>query len=419
MTTPISASVPAIFLERRDCGWHSLAHRTQFEGIRILKGHRAVRIDVAARSVEVKPATTSMTTLYYDKLLIGTGATPSLPEMKGVGSAGVFLLHSMGDSFAVKQYLDATNPRRAIIIGAGYIGLDMADALTRRGMEVIIASRTPSVLPTVDAEFGRMVEDELTRNGVKIFTNVNADEIRPNLHRLRVSGSNGFQQDGELVLLAVGVKPNTRLGVEAGLKVGAHGAFLTNRRMQSGAPDVYVAGDCAETWHRLLQRYTYLPLGTTSHKQGRIAGENAIGGSAEFAGSLGTQVVKVFDLVIGRTGLKHDEAAREGFQPLTVQSVMDDHKAYYPGATPLHARVTGDRDTGELLGSQLLGTWSAEVSKRLDVFAIALFHKMTVAEITDLDLSYTPPLSSPWDPVQMAAQIWNTNFEKVRRGALP
>jgi NADPH-dependent 2,4-dienoyl-CoA reductase/sulfur reductase-like enzyme len=163
-------------------------------------------------------------------------------------------------------------------------------------------------------------------------------------------------------------------------------------------------------YHNLLKRHTYLPLGTTSHKQGRIAGENAMGGASEFAGSLGTQVVKLFDLVIARTGLRHDEAARETFQPFTVESVMNDHKAYYPGATQLRVRVTGNRDTGKLLGAQLLGAWRAEVSKRLDVLATALFHGMGVAELSDLDLSYTPPLSSPWDPVQMAAQAWNAQL---------
>jgi NADPH-dependent 2,4-dienoyl-CoA reductase/sulfur reductase-like enzyme len=185
--------------------------------------------------------------------------------------------------------------------------------------------------------------------------------------------------------------------------------------MESGVPDVYVAGDCAETWHRLLNRHTYLPLGTTAHKQGRVAAENAMGGHREFAGSLGTQVVKIFNSVIARTGLRQDEAEREGFQPFTVGSTMNDHKAYYPGATTLRARVTGDLATGRLLGAQLIGTWGAEVSKRIDVFAAALFHGMTVDEISDLDLSYTPPLSSPWDPVQMASQAWSLKQIEQRR----
>jgi NADPH-dependent 2,4-dienoyl-CoA reductase/sulfur reductase-like enzyme len=221
-----------------------------------------------------------------------------------------------------------------------------------------------------------------------------------------------------MVLIAVGVKPSAELGAEAGLQTGVKGALAVNRKMESTLPDIYVAGDCGETYHRLLDRNAYLPLGTTSHKQGRVAAENALGGNRIFAGSLGTQVVKIFNLVIARTGLRHDEAERESFHPFTTESTVNDHKAYYPGATQLRVRVTGDLDTGRLLGAQLIGVWGAEVSKRVDVFASALFHAMTVGQISDLDLSYTPPLSSPWDPVQMASQAWCTNVNTIEREKL-
>jgi NADPH-dependent 2,4-dienoyl-CoA reductase/sulfur reductase-like enzyme len=176
--------------------------------------------------------------------------------------------------------------------------------------------------------------------------------------------------------------------------------------METNLPAIYAAGDCVETWHHLLGRPTYLPLGTTAHKQGRIAGENAVGGTREFAGTLGTQVVKVFDLVVARTGLRDDEAAQAGFDPFTVEVTTWDHKVYYPGAHEVRIRVTGDRETGRLLGAQMIGHVHAEVAKRIDVVATALFHGMRVEELNDLDLSYTPPVSSPWDPVQMSAQAW-------------
>ena len=167
------------------------------------------------------------------------------------------------------------------------------------------------------------------------------------------------------------------------------------------------AGDCAETWHNLLNSYTYLPLGTTAHKQGRIAGENAVGGNREFAGSLGTQAVKIFDLVAARTGLRDIEAQEAGFTPFTDQFETWDHKVYYPGAEKMIIRITGDQTTGRLLGAQILGHRKSEISKRIDIFAAALFSNMMVEQLNDLDLSYTPPLSSPWDPVQMAAQAWS------------
>ena len=176
--------------------------------------------------------------------------------------------------------------------------------------------------------------------------------------------------------------------------------------METNIEDIYAAGDCVETWHNLIEKNMYLPLGTTAHKQGRIAGENAIGGDRDFPGSLGTQVVKIFDTVAARTGLRDEEASRAGFDPLSADFETWDHKVYYPGAKKMRIRITGDRNSLQLLGAQMTGAYQTEVSKRLDVFATALFHRMKVEELNDLDLSYTPPLSSPWDPIQMCAQAW-------------
>jgi NADPH-dependent 2,4-dienoyl-CoA reductase/sulfur reductase-like enzyme len=394
------------FLSGETPDWHSLAHRTDFECIDVRRGHRAIRINTSSKSVLVDTETAGTLTLLYDKLVIGTGAGPIQPQIAGRDLPGVFPLHTMKHCFAIHHYLESAKPRRVVIIGAGYIGLEMADALKHRGLEVTIASRTPTVLATVDVEFGRMMSAELERHGAVVAVDVEVNRIEKIGDHLRVVGSNDFEQECEMVLVAVGVKPNAELGVDAGLKTGTKGALLTTRKMETTIPDIYVAGDCAETWHRLLDRYTYLPLGTTAHKQGRVAGENAVGGNREFAGSLGTQVVKIFDVVIARTGLRHDEALREGFRPFTTESTVNDHKAYYPGASPISIRVTGDLITNRLLGAQILGRWGAEIPKRLDVFATALFHRMDIDELSELDLSYTPPLSSPWDPIQMAAHHW-------------
>jgi NADPH-dependent 2,4-dienoyl-CoA reductase/sulfur reductase-like enzyme len=190
-------------------------------------------------------------------------------------------------------------------------------------------------------------------------------------------------------------------------------------RMETDVTDVFAAGDCVETRHRLLRDPTYIPLGTTAHKQGRVAGENAVGGNAVFQGSLGTQVVKVFDLVIGRTGLRDGEAVQAGLAPLTRETVVWDHKNYYPGASELRIRTTGDARTGRLLGAQLLGRYGAEVSKRLDIFAMALFHEARVDTLEHVDLSYTPPLASPWDAVQMATMEWALQASKAQESGGP
>ena len=209
----------------------------------------------------------------------------------------------------------------------------------------------------------------------------------------------------DMVLVVVGVRPDTTLAASAGAALGVRGAIAVDRGMRTNLPDVYAAGDCVVTHHRLLGE-TYLPLGTTAHKQGRVAGENALGGTREFAGSLGTQVVKIFDQAAARTGLRDHEAAAAGYDPVTVQSEADDHKAYYPGSHRITMRFTGDRATGRLLGVQLFGHRHAEIAKRVDIAATAIFHSMTVDGLSDLDLSYTPPLGSPWDAIQMGAQAW-------------
>ena len=218
--------------------------------------------------------------------------------------------------------------------------------------------------------------------------------------------------DVDLALVVVGVRPDTDL-LRAGAQTGPRGAVLVDQTMATGLPHVWAAGDCVVTHHRLLGT-TYLPLGTTAHKQGRIAGENALGGPARYAGSLGTQVVKVFDLVAARTGLREHEAPTAGHTPSTA--TPDDHKAYYPGATPITIRITGDTHTGRLLGAQLIGTRGAEIAKRVDTYATALFHQMTVTGISELDLAYTPPLGSPWDATQIATQTWTSEHHPDPEG---
>jgi NADPH-dependent 2,4-dienoyl-CoA reductase/sulfur reductase-like enzyme len=402
--------------------WRNLAHRTKDdilrEGIHLLANHRATAINPDQRLVTAIQANGSQVQVPYDKLIIGTGAIPRAPQVEGLDLPGVYFLRWMGDSFRVNQHLVEQNPRSAVIIGGGYIGLEMADALTLRGMAVTLVEHSPTVLKTVHASFGERVAEELQSHGIIVATGISVERIEQHNHQLRVVGSPGFSATGDLVLVAVGAVPATELAQTAGVTIGDYGSIRVNRRMETNVPHIYAAGDCVETWHRLLQKPVYLPLGTTAHKQGRIAGENAIGGDREFDGTLGTQVVKVFELAIARTGLREAEAEQAGFQSRTVEFETWHHKVYYPGAHPLRFRVTGDVRTGQLLGAQIIGHYQGEVAKRVDIFAAAIHHGMTVEQMSDLDLSYTPPLSSPWDPVQMAAQAWVKQVRKDREPAL-
>jgi NADPH-dependent 2,4-dienoyl-CoA reductase/sulfur reductase-like enzyme len=412
--------------------WRNLAHRTvadlQATGMILRLDTTARRIDVAGRKLMVTRPDNRDELISYDKLVIGTGAVPVCPPIEGLTGSGalgptdgVHILHTMGDTFAVMRSLEETCAASAIIIGAGYVGLEMADALTARGLAVTQIEQLPEVLATVDAELGELVHAELAAQGVEILTNTTARQIirsaRTDVGRLRVAAQNAsgkaVERTADIVLVVTGVRPDAQLAAAAGASMGVRGAIQVDRAMQTGLPDVLAAGDCVITHHRLLGE-TYLPLGTTAHKQGRIAGENAAGGSRHFAGSLGTQVVKIFDQAAARTGLRHNEAVAAGFDPVTVQSEADDHKAYYPGSHRITMRVTGDRRTGQLLGMQLFGHKHAEIAKRIDIAATAIFNTMTVTEMSDLDLSYTPPLGSPWEAVQMATQAWDRDVQPVR-----
>ena len=412
--------------------WRNLAHRTTADleatGMRLRLDTLVTAIDPAAHELTLSSATGGEDTLVYDALIVGTGALPIRPPITGLAGPdalgaddGVHLLHSMGDTFALMQTLERDGLERAVIVGAGYIGLEMAEGLTARGLHVTQLEALPEVLPTVDPELGTIVHSELERHGVAVCCETRVQAITkaasgsPN--RLEVhaqgSGREPLVFPADVVLVVVGVRPDSDLAATAGAQLGIKNALAVDRQMRTNMPDVFAAGDCVVTHHRLLGE-TYLPLGTTAHKQGRVAGENALGGNREYPGSLGTQVVKIFDLVAARTGLRDDEATAGGYDPLSVTAEADDHKAYYPGSHPITMRYTGERNTGRLLGVQLIGHLRSEVAKRIDMPASAIHNEMTVDAISDLDLSYTPPLGSPWEALQAGAQAWVREAARLR-----
>lgn len=404
--------------------WQDLAHRTrdtlEDAGLELLLDTTAIAIDPVDHELRIRPTandTAPSSVRGYDQLVVATGARPSKPPIEGLQLDRVHVLRSMEHAFALDEDLQGAG--HAAVVGGGYIGVELADALSRRGLDVTLVEMAEHVLTTVDASLGALVADELGANGVDVRTGTSVRRIEQEpAGRLAVRGD-GCDLTADVVVVAAGVEPRSALAADVGAATGASGAVAVDRHMRTDLPDVFAAGDCVTTHHRLHDAPTYLPLGTTAHKQGRVAGENAVGGATTFAGSLGTQVVKVFDLVVARTGLRHHEALDAGWEPVTHEVVVDDHKAYYPGAVDIHVRLTGDRRTGRLLGAQLVGGVGAQVAKRVDVIATALFHEMAVDDLNDLDLAYTPPLSAPWDPVQAAAQSWAAVGPVTHDGTAP
>ncbi len=389
----------------------ALAHRTGAplaeHGIEVLLHHSATELRPAERTVLVRGSDGHEQSMRYDTVVIATGARPRRARIEGEDLAGVHHLHTVADGIQLRARVDGGRLDRVAIVGAGYIGLEMADAFVRRGLHVTLLSRSATVLPTLDPSLGELLRVELERHGVAVETGVAVRQVSSAQERLRVQADAGSSYGADLVLLAAGVEPNSDLARSAGVALGLHGAIRVDRRMRTNVPGVLAAGDCVETWHRLLARPAYLPLGTTAHKQGRIAGETAAGGTREFQGSLGTQVVKVFELAAARTGLREAEARAAGLYLVTVETEPWDHKVYYPGARRLHIRITGDRRSGRLLGAQIVGDWRAEAAKRIDIFATAIHNGLNMDDLNDLDLSYTPPLGAPWDAIQEAAQAWS------------
>lgn len=394
--------------------WKSLAHRSSNEltsaGLQLRLNERAIAIDPDAHTLRTCSADAREQEIGYDQLILATGAAPLRPPIAGLdvldAADGLHFLHSMEDTFALNHHLSGGPARSAVIVGAGYIGVEMTEALHARGLQVTLLEGLAQVLPrTVDNVLADRVAERMRARGVEVASNVTVRAVRRAGSRLMVDTDRGAQE-AEVVLVATGVRPHVELARSAGAELSVGGSIAVDAGMHTSLPDIWAAGDCVHTHHRCLPTPTYLPLGTTAHKQGRVAGENAVGGTATFTGSLGTQVVRVFDLVVAATGLRDETATAAGYRPLTVEVRADDHNRYYPGATPIDIRITGDLTTGRLLGAQLLGYVSAEIAKRIDIYAAALAHNATVASIGELDLSYSPPLGSPFDAVQIAAHAW-------------
>jgi CoA-dependent NAD(P)H sulfur oxidoreductase len=364
--------------------------------------HEVLKIFPAKRSVLVKDLEKDKEfEVGYDKLVIATGARAVKPNIKGIDLNGIFTIRFLEDGIAIKNFIRENSPKKALIIGAGYIGMEMAEALVSLGIDVTIVEVMPNILGSMDDEINEVVEAELQKNGVKLLKSTSVVEFVGDGFVRKAILNNDSSLDVDLVIVGAGIKPNSEIARDAGIEIGRSGAIAVNQRMETNIPGVFAAGDCAEAFHLVLGRPVYIPLGTTANKQGKVAGENAVGGNAIFKGIVGTAVFKVFELEVARTGISEKQAKEEGIDYVSTVIEHSSRAHYYPGGSKIRVKLIAERRTGRLLGAEMVGRDG--VAKRIDVFATALHARMSVDEIAGLDLSYAPPFAPVWDPILIAA----------------
>jgi NADPH-dependent 2,4-dienoyl-CoA reductase/sulfur reductase-like enzyme len=365
--------------------------------------HEVVEIDIDKGAVKVTDLD-SGTSVWegYDQLLVATGAKPIRPPLDGVDSGHIFGVQVLDDGAAIAKMLDEDKPAQAVVVGGGYIGLEMAEAFVARGIEVTVVEAASQPMSALDPDMGALVGDAMRGMGIDLHTNekVSGFEAREGMVSAVVTPSRTFPAD--IVVLGLGARPNTQLARSGGIACGPTDGIKVDRRMRTDTDNVWAAGDCAEKFHLVSRQPVAIALGTHANKEGRIAGINIGGGYATFPGVLGTAVAKVCDLEVARTGLKESDARAAGFEIETAVVDSTTRAGYFPGAAPIKTKLIVERRSGRLLGAQIVGKEGA--AKRIDVLATALWNEMSVDEMVNMDLSYAPPFSPVWDPVLVAAR---------------
>lgn len=336
-------------------------------------------------------------TFEYTKLILAQGGRPITPTLPGADYDHVFTLWTLEDMDKIAKHLDEKKPKNAVVVGGGFIGLEMVEALVKRGLNVNVVEMMPHVMAIMEAETAGFIENEMLSYGVGIHTGAGVTEILAQSVKL----DNGKVLDADMVLLSIGVRPTLQLAKEAGLELGEAGGLLVNSQLQTNDPDIFAAGDMVEIEHRVNGKKVRIPLAGPANRQGRIAAENALGGNHSYKGALGTSVVRVFEAVAGTTGFSLKQARAAGIDADAVVVHKEHHTSYYPGAETVTTMLVYDRETGIILGGQSAGYKGAD--KRLDVIATATAAKLTIHDIADIDFAYSPPIGTANDAINMAA----------------
>lgn len=365
--------------------------------------HRASEIDIQKRRVKVEDRKSGQSAWEgFDQLMIATGAVPIRPKVPGLEAKGVYELTTLQSGLELRRAVEEVQPKKVVIIGGGYIGLEMAENLARRGLDVSLVEKTGQVMNTLDADMAAPLADALMAAGIRLHLGESFIALEAVEGAIRGVITDKRTLPADLVILGLGVGPNSALAAQSGIPVGETGGIKVDNRMQTEIAGIWSAGNCAESFHLISRRPYFLPLGTVANKQGRVAGINIAGGQAAFPGVVGTAMVKVFDWEVARTGLQERELQKLGLSHVSAKIEGQTRPRYYPGTGPISVKLLAEKGTGRLLGGQIVGKEGA--GKRIDVLATALQGGMTVEDIINLDLGYSPPFSPVWDPVAIAAR---------------
>jgi NADPH-dependent 2,4-dienoyl-CoA reductase/sulfur reductase-like enzyme len=366
--------------------------------------HEVIEIDAGNKKVKIKDIEKDeVYTETWDDLLIATGASAVKPDLPGIDAKGVFALSTLQSGIDVFNYMKKKNPKKAVIVGGGYIGIEMAEALLDRDMDVTLIDMAPQVMTTMDKDMAELILEFMEKEGIKVFLEEKLTLFENDADgKIKSVVTDKQSIPADLVILGMGVKPNSELAAGAGIKLGAGNAICVKKDLTTSVPHIWAAGDCAESYHLLKKQQVFVPLGTVANKHGLVAGINISGGNAEFPGVLGTAITKFRELEISRTGLSEKETKDLGldYKSNTIEATT--LSSYYPGTGKISVKLVIEKVTGRILGGQIVGTNGA--AKRIDTIVAAITGNMTVQQLVDMDLSYAPPFSPVWDPVQIAAR---------------
>lgn len=388
------------------------------KGIRVLTGNEATAIDRANKRVEIKNlATGEQSSIEYDKLVITTGSNPLIPPIEGLDLKGVYRLNHPEDALSIKAAIDE-GVSEAVVIGAGLIGMEAVDALMKLKIFVNVVELRDQVLPgLLDPDLAAPLAMRLEDSGVELSLGRKVLKVEGENGKVSAVVTDQGRLETEMVIVAVGVRPNVKLAKEAGLEIGETGAIAVNEYLQTSDPDIYALGDCVETTHLISGRKVYVPLASTANRQGRVAGDNVTGGKTKFKGILGTAVAKVMGINVARTGLGEEQARSLGYDVITSLNPTFDATHYYPQHAKIFLKVIADTKTRRVLGAQGFGP--GDVAKRVDVFAAAMTFGATLDDVADIDTGYAPPFNTPIDPLHHSVNIIRNKIDGIAVGITP